>query len=127
VIESIPIVTFGEDNVMGAGQRDIEPVTTNQIYDGPQSTTILATSSSISPEQITAASDRRANMSATAEGSLSTAQLPPLQTQSHSLECSICVDDFVQGEEIRMLPCTHRFHPACIDPWLLDSSGTCPV
>ncbi|KAH7348282.1 hypothetical protein BKA65DRAFT_257615 [Rhexocercosporidium sp. MPI-PUGE-AT-0058] len=127
VIESIPIVRFGEDNVKGAGQRDIEPAATCQINDGSQSTTILATSSSTIPEKIKAASDQRANTLETAGGSLSTAQVPPLQTQSHSLECSICVDDFVQGEETRMLPCTHRFHPGCIDPWLLDTSGTCPV
>ncbi|KAH7393766.1 hypothetical protein BKA64DRAFT_710090 [Cadophora sp. MPI-SDFR-AT-0126] len=128
VIESIPIVRFGEDSAMGAGQRDIELATPIQINDDPQSTTtILATSSSISPKQITAACDQRTDILVTAEGSLSTAQRPPLQTQSHSLECPICVDGFVQGEEIRMLPCTHRFHLACIDPWLLDASGTCPV
>lgn len=128
VIESIPIFRFGEDNVMGAGQRDIELATTKQRNDDPQSTTtILATSSSISPKQITADCDRGADILVTAEGSLSSAQLPPLQTQSRSLECPICVDGFVQGEEIRMLPCTHRFHLGCIDPWLLNASGTCPV
>ncbi|KAF2165633.1 hypothetical protein M409DRAFT_23924 [Zasmidium cellare ATCC 36951] len=41
--------------------------------------------------------------------------------------CSICTEDFQVGEDQRVLPCDHRFHPACIDPWLLNVSGTCPL
>jgi hypothetical protein len=43
------------------------------------------------------------------------------------LGCSICADDFEKGQNIRVLPCNHKFHPACIDPWLLNVSGTCPL
>lgn len=43
------------------------------------------------------------------------------------LGCSICTDDFEQGQDIRVLPCNHKFHPACVDPWLLNVSGTCPL
>ncbi|RMZ86117.1 hypothetical protein DV737_g18, partial [Chaetothyriales sp. CBS 132003] len=31
------------------------------------------------------------------------------------------------GEEMRVLPCNHKFHPDCVDPWLLNVSGTCPL
>lgn len=41
--------------------------------------------------------------------------------------CSICTEDFEAGQDQRVLPCDHRFHPACIDPWLLNVSGTCPM
>jgi hypothetical protein len=41
--------------------------------------------------------------------------------------CSICTDEFELGQDQRVLPCDHRFHPACIDPWLLNVSGTCPL
>ncbi|KAI6886009.1 hypothetical protein KC318_g15544 [Hortaea werneckii] len=41
--------------------------------------------------------------------------------------CSICTDDFEIGQDQRVLPCNHRFHPPCIDPWLLNVSGTCPL
>lgn len=43
------------------------------------------------------------------------------------LACSVCTDDFVKGQDIRVLPCSHKFHPECIDPWLLNVSGTCPL
>ena len=41
--------------------------------------------------------------------------------------CSICTEDFTLGEELRVLPCNHKFHPLCVDPWLLNISGTCPL
>lgn len=41
--------------------------------------------------------------------------------------CSICTEDFELGQDQRVLPCDHRFHPDCIDPWLLNVSGTCPL
>ncbi|KAK7993707.1 hypothetical protein PG989_007088 [Apiospora arundinis] len=41
--------------------------------------------------------------------------------------CSICTEDFLQGEQLRNLSCGHLFHPACIDPWLCDRSRTCPL
>ena len=45
----------------------------------------------------------------------------------NSLGCSICTEDFKAGQDQRVLPCDHRFHPECIDPWLLNVSGTCPL
>ncbi|KAK4226445.1 hypothetical protein QBC38DRAFT_228835 [Podospora fimiseda] len=43
------------------------------------------------------------------------------------LGCPICTEDFTVGEDVRVLPCDHKFHPACIDPWLVNVSGTCPL
>ncbi len=48
-------------------------------------------------------------------------------TGDENLGCSICTDDFLVGEDVRVLPCSHKFHPACIDPWLINVSGTCPL
>ncbi|KAK3381773.1 hypothetical protein B0H63DRAFT_476591 [Podospora didyma] len=41
--------------------------------------------------------------------------------------CTVCTDDFEADDDVRMLPCHHTFHQACIDPWLLKKAGTCPV
>lgn len=42
-------------------------------------------------------------------------------------ECAICLAVFVEKEEVRLLPCKHTLHSACIDPWLLNVSSTCPI
>ncbi|KAI9847034.1 MAG: hypothetical protein M1838_001074 [Thelocarpon superellum] len=47
--------------------------------------------------------------------------------KDEGLGCSICTEDFVKGEDVRVLPCNHKYHPECIDPWLLNVSGTCPL
>ncbi|GAB5358779.1 hypothetical protein AAMO2058_000488000 [Amorphochlora amoebiformis] len=41
--------------------------------------------------------------------------------------CVICIEDFKDGEELKILPCRHGFHPGCIDRWLADHSDRCPV
>eukprot|EP00755_Sulcionema_specki_P017880 Sspe_Gene.65464::Locus_38755_Transcript_1_1_Confidence_1.000_Length_1145::g.65464::m.65464 len=42
-------------------------------------------------------------------------------------ECPICLDEYEVGEELRTLPCFHRYHCRCIDKWMSCSNGTCPV
>lgn len=43
--------------------------------------------------------------------------------------CPICIVDFETGDDLRVLPCEgrHRFHQACVDPWLLELSRSCPI
>jgi len=44
-----------------------------------------------------------------------------------STSCSICIEDFEEGEKIRLLPrCGHAFHTDCIIPWLTERQGCCP-
>ncbi|KAI5148087.1 hypothetical protein ENBRE01_0101 [Enteropsectra breve] len=40
--------------------------------------------------------------------------------------CIVCLDDFENDEEIRILGCSHCFHKRCIDTWLI-SSLKCPM
>jgi Ring finger domain len=43
--------------------------------------------------------------------------------------CPICIVDFEEGDDIRVLPCEgkHSFHQQCVDPWLLTLSSSCPI
>jgi hypothetical protein len=41
------------------------------------------------------------------------------QPQDHV--CVICLEHFVAGDRLRVLPCNHSFHVGCIDRWLSGS------
>lgn len=122
VIESLPIVRFedrrgrdvelgerlpgvrGQDNssrqgVVGVGVRSIPDKASRNFVKsgGVEVTAISSTSFSLS------------------------AEVPG------EFNCSICLEDFIDSEEIRLLPCDHKFHPKCVDPWLHSVSGTCPI
>ncbi|KAG1777716.1 hypothetical protein EV702DRAFT_1222499 [Suillus placidus] len=60
----------------------------------------------------------------------STRDVDPLMPEAIGREtCPICIVDFEEGDELRVLPCEgkHRFHQTCVDPWLLELSGSCPL
>lgn len=40
--------------------------------------------------------------------------------------CNICLGPYEAGENVRTLPCMHRFHQPCIDHWL-GTKAECPV
>lgn len=41
-------------------------------------------------------------------------------------QCSVCMEQFQDGEQLRLLPCMHKYHKCCIDEWF-NSSPACPV
>ncbi|MBA0777299.1 hypothetical protein Gotri_005340 [Gossypium trilobum] len=41
-------------------------------------------------------------------------------------ECSICLDEVLEGEEVASMPCGHVYHSHCIVRWL-ETSHLCPL
>lgn len=52
--------------------------------------------------------------------------LPTVSIMEDCVQCSVCLDDFEMGSEAKEMPCKHKFHSACILPWL-DLHSSCPV
>jgi hypothetical protein len=148
MLETIPIVKFGDPEPDKPGSRDIELEDGNATIPKPEEVTITTTTATAEGVEATPAaaglpaSEREMppayqnipvesglgpDVSAREENQLSDEQNAGSGTVPEHLGCSICTEDFVAGEDVRVLPCKHKFHPACIDPWLLNVSGTCPL
>jgi len=41
-------------------------------------------------------------------------------------QCRICLEYYKDGDELRFMPCFHRYHKDCIDRWL-QMSSKCPI
>lgn len=123
MLETLPIVKFGDHTDLppkpSAGS-DIEMNAANaetRSTDSPDSA-----SRSVDGERATTAD----STSETTPAVIATNNADGTDALGH-LGCSICTEDFNKGEEVRVLPCNHKFHPVCVDPWLLNVSGTCPL
>lgn len=82
--------------------------------------------------------DRRANPSPPATVSRANLAHHPVklfgEIQSTDLRyvgdptCSICLEDFTPTTSVRQLvPCGHAFHKECVDRWVVDVAGVCPL
>ncbi|XP_058067487.1 uncharacterized protein LOC131216896 [Magnolia sinica] len=42
-------------------------------------------------------------------------------------QCYICLAEYDEGDKIRVLPCRHEYHMLCVDKWLKEIHGVCPL
>lgn len=144
ILDTIPIVKFGEreppkptDVEMGSTSetRNAENnANTNTEAGGDQNKepgateTRDATATETSRDAATAEQEQPSGISPAQPSTAAAAAATAVnRTNDDGLGCSICTDDFEKGQDIRVLPCDHKFHPECVDPWLLNVSGTCPL
>ncbi|KAL2348640.1 hypothetical protein Fmac_002640 [Flemingia macrophylla] len=41
--------------------------------------------------------------------------------------CCVCLSRLKAKDEIRVLPCSHKFHKICVNRWLKGRHKTCPL
>lgn len=132
VLETLPIVKFGDkDDDKSAQSREVELESARQpghtsspSLHGPSepfgASRVSSDAVDQEPELVkteTAGDHFKPSVEEVGDGN----------NAENGLACSVCTDDFVRGQSVRVLPCNHKFHPECIDPWLLNVSGTCPL
>ncbi|CAF3685580.1 unnamed protein product [Rotaria sp. Silwood1] len=42
-------------------------------------------------------------------------------------QCTICMEKYQDGQQLKLLPCTHIFHLNCIETYLKEFSIQCPL
>ncbi|KAL5065178.1 hypothetical protein RYX36_026915 [Vicia faba] len=47
--------------------------------------------------------------------------------QEEPIQCYICLVEYEDGDNMRVLPCHHEFHTTCIDKWLKEIHRICPL
>lgn len=126
MLETLPIVKFGEtpenkELELAEAGTATGATTTATSLGQPHPTTEKSTAA-------TTAQELHDNGSSSGVAPVAGAAAASVRNDDDDvLVCSICTDEFEKGQDLRVLPCNHKFHPACVDPWLLDVSGTCPL
>lgn len=133
VLDTLPIVRFGDAGTVGTGEDAVKPadmeMQTGSIKsrdsgegDGKRKSTASSIESRTNHNGGDAVVATPIAVRDAEEPEMSTAEMDPLQ-----LQCPVCMEDFESGQDLRVLPCHHSFHPDCIDPWLLNVAGSCPL
>lgn len=124
ILDGIPIVKFGEREEQK--QADVELGSTSANQETNRSAEASTEEQTAQGVPHVANLDGAPGEDGIAAAAAASAESTTANENDHQ-GCSICTEDFERGQDQRVLPCDHRFHPECIDPWLLNVSGTCPL
>ncbi|KAJ5804896.1 Zinc finger RING-type [Penicillium riverlandense] len=128
MLETIPIVKFGDnEDSVEAVKRDVEmtmnPDESPREHSPPRSDSITAVEMTAPGDPRPSTPEQPSDRPQTTAHESKTDVAP----DAGNFSCPICTDDFIKGQDLRVLPCNHQFHMECIDPWLVNVSGTCPL
>ena len=141
MLETLPIIKFGDsDDTRNEPKHDVEMASHDgEQEDGTKESGeeqvrgVVARPQSATSEQLKErdgsriSGDEEEGQIGPAVASRSNTANPHESPAEATLVCPICTDEFIKGQDVRLLPCDHKFHPECIDPWLVNVSGTCPL
>ncbi|CAE6497421.1 unnamed protein product [Rhizoctonia solani] len=48
-------------------------------------------------------------------------------TENCTERCLICLDDYADDEDLRIMNCKHMFHQGCVDRWMETGRNNCPA
>ncbi|CAE6471353.1 unnamed protein product [Rhizoctonia solani] len=48
-------------------------------------------------------------------------------TENCTERCLICLDDYADDEDLRIMKCKHMFHKGCVDHWMEVGRNNCPA
>ncbi|CAE6469258.1 unnamed protein product [Rhizoctonia solani] len=48
-------------------------------------------------------------------------------TENCTERCLICLDDYVDDDDLRIMTCKHMFHKDCVDRWMETGKNNCPA
>lgn len=124
MLETIPIVKFGDESPgdgVDAAKRDVEMVSHESGHEHSPRSESIADVEETTPRETDLPEQETDHPTAAPE------HKPDAAHDAGNFSCPICTDDFIKGQDLRVLPCQHQFHLECIDPWLVNVSGTCPL
>lgn len=134
MLETLPIVKFGDQEEDKPGETIAEIGRDVELAEHPQGTNSTETqgarnhaATSSTQESVTDGPDVVTTVAHVGITGSKENVADTVDRTDQGIACSVCVEDFEKGQDLRVLPCKHKFHPECIDPWLLNVSGTCPL
>lgn len=131
VLDTLPIIKFGDNQQQQMPVKD--PERDHELQSIPEDRELETNPPMNTPPTLQAASSQMTSEDVSNYALSQPPRAEPLvpsfvgSDHGDGLGCSICTEDFLVGEDVRVLPCDHKFHPQCVDPWLINVSGTCPL